>query len=608
MNGILGFVRLLNNTQLSGEQADYLRTIEQSAKNLLRIINDVLDLSKIEAGKLSITKMAFNLRECIEDVEILVSPSINEKNLEIATLFYDDTPELLIAPQDRIRQILINLVGNAIKFSDKGIIIIRAMLEEIKGDTAIIKISVSDQGSGISAKNQKILFHSFTQLDESDTRQYGGAGLGLSISKSLAKAMQGDIGVESELNKGSTFWFTFECTIPQSEDILAESTRPFEGKSIGIYDQNETSLLCIAHAFRQLGFSILEYHNINELNNLGADKNKPDIFVLNLPTNEISEVASLFNDLELTDKSLAIVKSLTVDTLKTLRQFNLGNYLSRPFRTSDLIAALTVITTEVEGVTGSASLSSASPAPKRLDGVSILVAEDNPINAKFISTILKRSGADTTIVGDGQLAVDEFSSKKFDAILMDIHMPTMTGIEATRRIRELEAPDQRIPILGLTAIKIGSDKSKYNHAGLDEVLEKPIAVDELLHEIAYRVHTNGSHSTDQLPSTSPDTSFRDWLGVDKKLACTMNEMLLAELPETKSKLLESNSRKDWKALRNELHRFLGGLSYCNIPKLEMLTIEFQQSLKTQDGKQNDHFEALINEIDSLINTSQSPGS
>lgn len=611
MNGILGFVRLLNNTPLSSEQAEYLHTIEQSAHNLLRIINDVLDLSKVEAGKLTISKMPFNLRECIEEVMILVSPSVHEKGLEIATLFYDDTPESLIGPQDRVRQILINLIGNAIKFSDKGMITIRAMIEKKANESAIIKISVSDQGPGISEKNQQMLFNSFTQIDESNTRQHSGVGLGLSISKSLAKAMNGDIGVESRINEGSTFWFTFECSLPENENTLIEKGKPFDGKSVKIYDSNELSLLCISHSFTKLGFTVQEYVSIDELNNSLGKIEKTDIITYNLSVNETRNINTTFNDRGFfhTDKSLVIINSSEDDTLATLRTYGIKHYLARPFRTADLIGELTSITSLTENI-DNPDIPDASPfkesaqpsAQRRLDGFTILVAEDNPINAKFIATILKRSGAETVIVGNGQLAIDEFSARKFDVILMDIHMPVMDGVVATQKIRALEKNGQRTPILGLTAINIDNNKPKYKNAGLDDVLEKPVAVDELLHEIAYHVHSNELQTSFHPPviTTTNNKKNSSRLGLDKNLFSTMYEMLLAELPKTKKILTEAYAEKDWITLRNEIHRFLGGMSYCDVPDLQILTIAFQKSLKLQDGNLDDKFDAMLKKIDALI--------
>ncbi|MDT8384655.1 MAG: ATP-binding protein [Gammaproteobacteria bacterium] len=610
MNGILGFIRLLKNTRLTDEQLDYLGTIEQSSQNLLFIINDVLDLAKFEAGKLSLDNAPFNLHECIEDVEILLSPSMSEKGLELATLFYDDTPENVIGPQGRIKQILINLIGNAIKFSDRGIIIVRAMIETRNKDTALVKISVSDQGPGISEKNQQRLFHSFSQLDESDTRKHGGAGLGLSISKSLAKAMNGDIGVESRLNEGSTFWFSFECSLDPQENTLVEKIPPFKARSVAVYDSNELSLLCITHSLRKLGLSVIEYHTIDDLTDSIGNSSEADAYAFNVSADEIDNIADIFShNPHLNEKSVAIIKLSKTDTRAKLWEHAIHNHLLRPFRRADLITLLARITSKNKAVDSpadaDASASATLPALNRLDGFSVLVAEDNMINAKFISTILQRSGAETVIVNNGKMAIDEFTKKKFDVVLMDINMPIMNGIEATRIIRNLEDANHHTPILGLTAISVDNNDLKYREAGLDDVLEKPIAVDELLHEIVYRIHSRQLPATIQPPkiTTSDRLASVDRLGLDKNLSAAMNEMLLAELPGTRQALVSAYATKDRDSLRNEVHRFIGGMSYCDVPKLYRLTIDFQKSLQTEDGDLSGGFGALITEIDSLINPS-----
>jgi len=631
MNGILGFVRLLNTTSLSNEQNEYLRTIEQSAHNLLRIINDVLDLSKIEAGKLSIQNTQFNLRECIEDVELLMSPAANDKGLEIAALFYDDTPEIINAPQDRIRQVLINLLGNAIKFSTKGTIVVRAMIEARNTNAATIKLSVSDQGSGISEKNQQALFNSFTQLDDNASLKHSGTGLGLVISKSLAKAMNGDIGVESRLNEGSTFWFTFICSLSPNSVELTDKSKAFSGKVAGIYDTNELSRLCTAHTLRKIGFSVKEYSIIDELSDIIKNNTELDILLLNLNNNDINNFP-----LSLTDPknniSHKLLTTINSSAPEAMRKHGFNSYLTRPFRRSDLIFSIkNIIPGQNSPLTGDSGkqklLDENKKRHRRLDGINILVAEDNAINAKFIDTILQRSGAVVLVVNNGQEVVDAFEEGDFDVILMDINMPVMDGIQATKLIRNSEAKNKRIPILGLTAVSFSDEKPFCREAGFDDVLEKPISVDELLHEIAYWVHTPTTHlkalsfsdksTVDQSPDTQSTATYHQestdtlaqlntgQLGIDKGLSASMFEMLLAELPATRESLTEYFSTQNWIDLRSEVHRFLGGLSYCDVPKLQTLTQAFQQSLKLQDDKLTPRFEAMILEISALISASES---
>lgn len=608
MNGILGFVRLLKSSPLSKEQLDHLHTIEQSAHNLLRIINDVLDLSRVEAGKIIIKNTRFNLRECIEEVEILVSPSAHEKSLEITELFYDDTPEIIIGPQDRIRQVLINLLGNAIKFSDHGTITIRAMMESRNNDTAIIKLSVTDQGPGISKKGQGILFNTFTQLDESDTRRHGGAGLGLSISKSLAKAMNGDIGLESQLNEGSTFWFTFECTLIKNSDIFIEEQKPFAGKAAAIYDTNNISRQCLSHTFRKIGFSVQEYSSTEEFNNRTQNDNEFDVFIFNLTANETINTFSKIKNFpaELVRKTIVILNILDTEILEILSERGINSYLARPFRRVDLISILTTTTapqmTQTKPQVESSDLPEQPITQRRLDGIRILVAEDNAINAKFIDTILKKSGAKTTIVSNGKLALDKFINENFDIVLMDIHMPIMDGIEATKKIRGLKCGKAQTPIIGLTAISLTAGNSTYKHAGLNDILEKPIAVDELLHEIVYWVYADKPriNAVDANVSDQENTANINHLGVDNTLSSTLQNMLLKELPAIRKKLIQAYACSDWPTLHSEIHRFLGGMSYCNVPKLKELTLAFQNNLKLKNDDLDQYFETMIIEIDFLI--------
>ena len=292
--------------------------------------------------------------------------------------------------------------------------------------------------------------------------------------------------------------------------------------------------------------------------------------------------------------------------LKILGKHGIELQLSRPFRRSDLIATLTKIIkphkTSEKHQDEFPVLPEKPITQHQLDGIRILVAEDNAINAKFINTILKRSGAKTTIVNNGRLAIDRFINDYFDIVLMDIHMPIMDGIEATKKIRGMKNGKQNTPVIGLTAISLTDGNTAYKDAGLNDVLEKPIAVDELLHEIAYWAHTNkpGLSAIDADVSTQKNTVSTNQLGVDNKLSSTLQNMLFEELPVVREKLMQAYSAMDWPVLRSEIHRFLGGISYCNVQKLKELTIAFQDRLKSQDDNLDRYFEAMITEIDLLI--------
>jgi two-component system, NarL family, sensor histidine kinase BarA len=598
MNGILGFVKLLKGSNPSQEQADYLYTIEQSADNLLHIINDVLDLSKIEAGKLSLHNIHFNLESCIEDVLALIAPSAHDKDIEIAALFYDDTPKELFGAADRVRQILINLIGNAIKFSDSGTIMVRVMLESQKSSTLKIKITVTDQGDGISEKDKTALFRSFSQVNESDTRQYGGAGLGLAISKSLAEAMHGDIGVDSRKDEGSTFWFSFECQHGEAaEEIDEVTTLAYSGKSVSIYDANELTRLSLAHDFRHQGFEVTECLHIDDLIKPPRSNTTPDICVLSLNSDEAnnSEIQTFLQAHQHLQqpKFLALVSSSNPLTLKTLRSWGADGCLSKPFRCADFEKKLGAIM-HGNGNDISNKLKTKTNKSAQLEGLNILIAEDNAINSKLIETILKRAGAKPTLVNNGKKAISAFMGAHYDAILMDIHMPEMNGINAARTIRVTEGNATHIPIIGLTAISQTKDKSLYENPDFDETLEKPIAIETLLHRINYWTQTNNSH----LPSKTANQAGRR-LGIDKQLSSTLDEMLLRELPESKEKLQAAFERGDTTFIRNETHRLLGGMAYCKFDKLQALTLQFQTSLKARDSRMSDDMQKMFTEIDRL---------
>ncbi|HEC19270.1 MAG TPA: response regulator [Gammaproteobacteria bacterium] len=606
MNGILGFVKLLKNTNPTPEQEDYLYTIEQSANNLLTIINDVLDFAKIEAGKLSISNVPFNLERCIEDVLILVAPSAHEKGIEISSLFYDDTPRELIGAVDRIRQVLINLVGNAVKFSEHGTVMVRAMLDFRREDTLCIKISITDQGPGISEKDKRLLFNAFSQVDSSNTRQYGGAGLGLAICKSLTEAMHGNIGVESRKGEGSTFWFTFTCQSADNREVRDIGDTPhWINKTLILYDNNELTRNALLHTFRHKGFSIHECLELEDINALVDSTNPPDLCVLSINQDEARHTH--LHDFLCTQRTngnipiLVLVSSSESAILGTLREHGASACLSKPFRDTELNKALdNILNEKVFDQQMQTKAAEDNQAHTRLDNLHILIAEDNAINAKLIDTIMQRAGATSLVVKNGREAIEALSQRHFDIVLMDIHMPEMNGIDAARGIRELDDPVSSIPIIGLTAVSQTKDAMLYQNRDFNEILEKPIAVDELLHEISYWVYASASANIK--PGRGTQTGKN--LGIDTPLANTLNEMLFRELPECKKKLQTAFSDNNHASLREELHRLLGGLAYCDFETLQKKTLDYQASLKsdgTQTGRGDERkFRQLIAEIDAVL--------
>jgi len=605
-NGILDVVTLLKNTNLTQKQVNHLYAIEQSTRNLLCISNDIFDSSRIEAKKRFIGKTQFNLEECIEDVLILIAPFTHEKGIEISSLYYSDTPKALFGAINCIRQVLINLIGNAIKFSDQGTIMVRTMLESQKNETVQIKISITDQGSGISEKDTNILSNFFSSIDGSDTQQYHGAGLGLAISKSLTETMHGKIGVEKGEDEGSTFWFTFQCQSQNTPKLISKSEPlPYANKSITLYDANELTRISLIHAFRRLGFEVVECLDIENLCTPPETSSMPDICVLSINSHEASEITTqkfleTYRD-HTHSKIFVIVSKSDPLTLKTLRDWGADACLSKPFRQTDFEKKLSTIFHSPKN----------SYAPKtketyqqpttftQLAGLNILIAEDNEINATLIETILHRSGAIPHIVDNGKKAVTAFNNKnKFDVILMDIHMPEMNGVDAAREIRKTESSSTHIGIIGLTAASQNKNGPLSQNPDFDEILEKPIAVNALLSAITYWTQVGKSSKNNR----RTDHNTTGDLGIDKDLSMTLNEMLLRELPEAKQKLQAAHDSADQPFLFNETHRLLGGMAYCDFTKLHQLTLQYRESLKENEDTMNENFQKMITEMERLLTT------
>jgi len=605
MNEILGFVKLLKNTNLTPEQTNYLYTIEKSVTSLLHVINNVFDYSEIKTGKISTLNIHFNLEECIEDALALVAPSAHEKGIEISSLYYDDTPKKLSGSSNRIQQTFINLISNAIKFSDRGTIMVRTMLESQKSETVKIKITITNQESGIPEKDKAIILNAFSQIDDNNLLPHDASGSEPASSKAIIKAMHGKIGIESgEKDKGFIFWFTFECQF-KGEPVSSRKSEhlPYYNKSITLYDSNELTRISLNHAFQRLGFGVTECLDIENLCAPQGVSSMPDIYVLSINSHEATKTTTReFLEKHRNDtpsKILVIVSKSDPLTLKTLRDWGADACLSKPFRHADLEKKLVTIFRSPKNFYGQKSKTGQTYKPAtltRLDGLNILVAEDNAVNATLTETILRRAGAIPHIVGNGKEAVAAFNSDKFDVILMDIHMPEMNGVDAARKIRETGSPSTRIGIIGLTAASQSKNGPLSHNPDFDEILEKPIAVNAFLTAINYWTHAHKSPEAKK-PAIHDST---DSLGIDKGLSMTLNEILLRELPEAKEKLQAAYDSGDSGFLREEIHRLLGGMAYCDFTKLHQLTLQYQVSLKTNKDTMDENFQQMIAEMERLL--------
>ena len=486
MNGVLGMTEIMLDTKLTSKQRHFVETIYRSGKALLTIINDILDFSKIEAGKLVLEQRDFNLHETIEDVVDLLKDNAYDKGLEIIAKIPPQLPRIVCGDEGRLRQILINLTGNAIKFTQTGEVIISVEQQNLSSDSIELYFKVIDTGIGISAEAQENIFESFTQADGSTTRKFGGTGLGLSISKQLVMLMNGVIGIESEPDKGSTFWFTVKLRYnadAQQQRISHENA--FRGKTVLIVDDTRTNCEILETKAQHWGFNTLTaYDAEHALDFLSLKENQNiDLIITDMMMPKISglDLCRKLNDTpELKHMPKIILSSIAQDIdARQLEDIGVLHMLNKPVRMSVLYQAI------CQTLTGDFQSESDNQSTEQTDtpelNLNVLLAEDNKVNQIVATTILNKLGCQYKAVENGEQVLDALKQENFDVVLMDCQMPVMDGFEATRAIRtkEKKIGAAHIPIIALTANAMEGDREKCLQAGMDDYLAKPFTQADL---------------------------------------------------------------------------------------------------------------------------------
>ncbi len=488
MNGVIGMTSLLLGTELSAEQREYTETIRNSGNSLLDIINDILDYSKIEAGKLDLEIIDFDLRVALDEVTDLLAKKAHEKGLEYVVMAHHKVPLLLCGDPGRLRQILINLVGNSIKFTKKGEVTIRASLDDEDATHATLRFSVTDTGIGIPKDRMDRLFQSFSQVDSTTTRKFGGTGLGLTISKQLAELMGGQIGVESEEGKGSTFWFTAVLEKqPEGNEKRIVVQEDFREKRILIVDDNATNRYVLKEQLTSWECRYEEAPSgeqaLEELSRALIDKDPFEIAIIDMQMPGIDGETvgkKIKQDPDLKNTILVLMTSMGQrGDSKRLEKIGFAAYLTKPIRQSKLYDCLATVTGMQKETTKDRStkiITRHSLAEDRKQKVRILLAEDNMINQKVALNILKKLGYSADAVANGEEAVKALEMIPYDIVLMDCQMPEMDGYEATGEIRNPESKvlDHKVPVVAMTANAMKGDRENCLKAGMDDYLSKPV--------------------------------------------------------------------------------------------------------------------------------------
>jgi len=493
MNGIIGMTELALNTNLSGEQREYLDMVKQSADSLLCILNDILDFSKIEAGKLDLTPTGFNLHEIVGDTVGSLAIRAEAKNLELICRVWPNVPNHLIGDPGRLRQIIVNLVGNAVKFTEQGEIVTEVRVQSQTDDDVFLQFSVRDTGIGIAKEKQTIIFDAFTQVDGSSSRKYDGTGLGLAISAQLVKMMGGKIWVESEPGKGSTFYFTARFERQKAPTHLSVETgiERLHGVPVLIVDDNQTNRVVLGENLERwemkphlAGSGSAGLLALKEAREAGSpiqlillDCNMPEMdgfeFVEQMKRNHLDGAAVVL-----------LTPAGKRGDGPPREELGISGYLVKPVKPSEILqVVMKALKIVQENSDGSKSDLRYSLSETRRP-LKILLAEDNPINQKLTIRLLEKAGHSVVLASNGLQAVEHYEKEKFDLILMDVQMPEMGGFEATGIIREKEkSAGTHIPIIAMTAHAMKGDKEKCLEAGMDGYVTKPVQLDAFFQAI-----------------------------------------------------------------------------------------------------------------------------
>ncbi|NQY86919.1 MAG: two-component sensor histidine kinase BarA [Colwellia sp.] len=592
LNGVIGFTRQVLKTPLSDTQRDYLQTIDRSANNLLIIINDILDFSKLDAGKMVIESIPFSLREAVEDTLVLLAPSAHKKNIELSIKIDNAIPDSLLGDAMRIKQIMSNLVSNAIKFTQHGSVMIDVTFKAAGAKRTAIKITVTDTGIGMNSNQQQAIFKAFAQADQSITRLHGGTGLGLVICQRLAYEMKGDVGFSSRENNGSIFWFKFECgvnTLPLNNEL---DTLRLANKTILYYEPHLHSRAATYDILLNWKMQVTQVDSINQLTK-ALEKSKH--------TNKNFDYALIGHDRNAT--ALSDLKKIITQIKPQITNVHLAINSNSPSLQDALLAngALSCLSKPLTAYKLYTALLAEqdnlfSPSRKILP-IKVLAVDDNEANLKLINALLLEQVSEVVLADNGMKAFELCKSEMFDLIFMDIQMPIMDGISTLKAIKR-DTCNSKTPIIAVTAHALNGEKEKMQQQGFNAYMTKPIDETMLNHiiyeycDVDHFINSTKQHLPIATATKQPLTIANkssvviDWslaiirTGGKEDLAREMLTGLVNSLAESQKCISKALVNQDINQLKSLIHKLNGACCYTGVPNLTNICQELETQLKS----------------------------
>jgi PAS domain S-box-containing protein len=594
MNGIIGMTELVLDTSLNPDQREFLTLVKESADSLLTVINDILDFSKVEAGKLDLERIPFPLRDSLGDTMKSLAFRAHTKGLELACHVAADVPEYVTGDPGRLRQVLTNLVGNAVKFTDRGEVVVDVKLEsQTEEGDVLLHLCISDTGIGVPADKQQMIFEAFEQADSSTTRRFGGTGLGLAISRNLIELMGGRLWLESEVGVGSRFHFTARLSLAKAGDTAQVEPAALTDLPVLVVDDNATNrriLVEMLTNWRMRPTAAEGGRSALAVMRSAAEAGTPFSLVLldaNMPEIDGFQLAEeIRRHPRLAGATMMMLTSgERPDDVRRCRQLGIAMHLTKPVKQSELLDAImaTLVSRAEHEVAN--EVSAAAPAGRHLR---VLLAEDSVVNQKLAVYLLEKWGHQVTVANNGQEALGRVMAESFDLVLMDVQMPEMDGLEATAAIRRLEsATDRRLPIVAMTAHAMVGDRERCLEAGMDDYLSKPIRARELL-AIIEQVIAGVSMTGDgkQEPAAVDWAAALERLQGDRELLEELVGVIRQEAPKLLAAVRAAVERGDAPSLKLAAHTLKGSLGNFAAAK----AVEAAKRLESM-GKQGDLSEA-----------------